>query len=591
MMRSALFSVLLLSSSCPATPPPPASRFDAAEQAVSARNFVRARELYHEAMANEPDVERRAKARARAGNIEWRMLHDLNAARVTLADATDEQGLIERARAELELAHDAPAAHAFALKAIAAATKHSDLRRARIADAYILIRPVRDARLDRRCADAEQLRPVVASMRTLIENDGPYISAAAALLNAAILTNDRDAMLAGWRAYYGKDPADVPADPQGLGLALARDKFFDEAALVLADPCAAKPVEDSNARDVVAYAAALRRIREVTEEHYRHVPLGDADADAFHAALQREARTLWQRLGGEGEFDSDAFQKMVFAGFGTIVAMGKTAGVDDLHLGHAVLDTTKDVEQYGHKATIRFVALDGMVSNGFSTWANDGAGGDGGWNNSQGIFQVRPMYADDPIGEWRDTTDAAAIAERDEEIRKETLRDETRDSSSAPRAAKLRMRMQANAAVLHELEARHLSGDSLRSAFMERVDHDVFASSIFAHEGRHAIDKQIGKFSSEDLEFRAKLSEVVFAPSPRRAITSGILVDLGPSTPHGKANRRIFDGVTKWMLANRSAIAGFDPAKRPLTQIDRLTDDQLRTAFRAMDPLAASSTR
>jgi hypothetical protein len=589
MMRSAFLSVLLLSSICPAAPPAPASRFDAAEQAVDARNFLRARDLYHDAMRSEPDAERRAKAAARAGNIEWRILHDLAAARVTLANATDAPGLIERARAELELAHDPSAAHAFALKAIAAATKQDDVRRARLADAYILIRPVRDARLEHRCVDAEQLRPVVASMRTLIENDGPFISAAAALLNAAILTNDRDAMLASWRAYYGTEPGNVPEDPQGLGLALARDKFFDEAAMVLADPCAAKPVDDSNARDVVAYAAALRRIRELTEEHYRHVALGDADADAFHGALQREGRTLWQRFGGEGEFDAGALQKLLFARFATVVTMGKTAGVDDLHLGHAVLDTTKTVEQYGRKATIRFVALDGMVSNGFSTWANDGAGGDGGWNNSQGIFQVRPMYADDPIGEWRRTTDAAAIADRDEEIRKEAVRDETRGPSSAPRAAKLRMRMQANVAVLQELEAKHLTGEPLRSAFMERVRNDVFASSIFAHEGRHAIDGTLGKFSPEDLEFRAKLSEVAFAPSPRRAITSGILVDLGPSTPHGKANRRIFNGIEKWMLANRNAIAGFDPAKRALTQIDRLTDAQLRTAMQAMDPLAADS--
>jgi hypothetical protein len=197
------------------------------------------------------------------------------------------------------------------------------------------------------------------------------------------------------------------------------------------------------------------------------------------------------------------------------------------------------------------------------------------------------MYADDPIAEWRIVADPETRAEREREMRDETKRDETRDPLTAPLGTRLRLRMQANDALLAELKAKGLSGDDLRLAFIDRVREDTFASSILAHEGRHAIDRKEGVKDNTELEFNAKLSEVAFAPSPRRAVTSGILVNIDSSSSHGKANRRIFEGLTKWMHDHASAIAGLDTSKPLLAQFDKLTDEQMRTAFRSMDRLAS----
>jgi hypothetical protein len=183
-------------------------------------------------------------------------------------------------------------------------------------------------------------------------------------------------------------------------------------------------------------------------------------------------------------------------------------------------------------------------------------------------------------------SDAEVRAEYERDAARETQRDTTRDPLTAPIGMTMRMRMQTNDALLAELKAKGLAGDALRSAFLGRARDDLFASSILAHEGRHAIDHKEGIKDSAELEFNAKLSEVAFAPSPRRAVISGILVNLDPSSPHGKANRRIFKGLSEWMHTHAGEIAGLDTSKPLLAQFDKLTDEHMRAAFRSMDPLA-----
>jgi len=131
----------------------------------------------------------------------------------------------------------------------------------------------------------------------------------------------------------------------------------------------------------------------------------------------------------------------------------------------------------------------------------------------------------------------------------------------------------------------------LRDAFLARVGSDTFESSIWAHEGRHAIDKKHGlAVGPTNLEYRAKLSEVAFAPAPRAALTSSILGSMiGSNTPHGIADKRALEGVTGWMRTHAAEIPGLDRDKPLLPQLDKLTDAQLREAFRSIDPLASGS--
>ena len=91
---------------------------------------------------------------------------------------------------------------------------------------------------------------------------------------------------------------------------------------------------------------------------------------------------------------------------------------------------------------------------------------------------------------------------------------------------------------------------------------------------------------SAEKEFRAKLSEVAFAPEPRLSLGSIFNSQIGNDSGHGQANERIMRGVVAWMQEHGSEIGGLDPAQPLLPQFDLLTDEQIRAAFRSMDPLA-----
>ena len=72
------------------------------------------------------------------------------------------------------------------------------------------------------------------------------------------------------------------------------------------------------------------------------------------------------------------------------------------------------------------------------------------------------------------------------------------------------------------------------------------------------------------------------------AIGGGILSrNIGDGTSHGKANQRIMKGLVEWMTENRASIANLDPDIPLLPQLDLLTNDQLKQAFRSLDPMVS----
>ena len=274
--------------------------------------------------------------------------------------------------------------------------------------------------------------------------------------------------------------------------------------------------------------------------------------------------------------------------FGTDVNIGETGSVSDMHAGHRVVDEQRDVEQYGHHARVRFVQLDTMISNGFETWSRDGGAQHGGWGSAANIVQVRPAYADGPARVWRRRTDPELRAEADEDIVKETEKDWERAAKN-PYAylPGLTQRMKRDS------ELRMIARTGSREAFLKEYAEAVNESSIFAHEGRHAIDDKDEKIKSgAELEFRAKLSEIVFSRDPKLAMTGGILTEaVGDQSPHGQANLRIVKGLVAWMSAHQHEIAGLDAARPLLPQLDKLTDEQLRAAARSMDPFWSAPTK
>ena len=53
---------------------------------------------------------------------------------------------------------------------------------------------------------------------------------------------------------------------------------------------------------------------------------------------------------------------------------------------------------------------------------------------------------------------------------------------------------------------------------------------------------------------------------------------------NGKANQMIVDVFEKWIVANKKSIIGFDTNKRPISQIYKLTNDQIKSCVQEVDP-------
>ncbi|HEX5724242.1 MAG TPA: hypothetical protein VFX98_02180, partial [Longimicrobiaceae bacterium] len=397
-------------------------------------------------------------------------------------------------------------------------------------------------------------------------------------------------------AWRGRDePADRRA---ALVRALADSRFFDAAAALALEPGpdgATPAAGDPRAAEIVAYAGFLAELERATDEYYRRTALKQGNHRAWRREVTELGRALWPRLAWEGTvpdyFDVRLIEE-VDRRFGAVINLGETAGYEDLHMGHRVVDERRTVSQYGREAPVRFVSLDGIVSNGFQSWAWDGNAAHGGWQGRQGIVQVRPGYVGEPRRVWFDLTDPEARRRGDVRIAADSAADAER-ARTTPVAffpsVTGRMRRDARQALLDSLRTAGLDGAALEAAFQHALGEAVQESSIFAHEGRHAIDATLGRFSAEELEFRAKLSEVAFAPRPRLALDGIMSAILGDRTPHGRANERIMRGVVEWMKAHAGEIAGLDASAPLLPQLPRLSDEQLRRAFASLDPLAGGT--
>jgi hypothetical protein len=269
--------------------------------------------------------------------------------------------------------------------------------------------------------------------------------------------------------------------------------------------------------------------------------------------------------------------------FGIYGSLGDTGGYPSLHGGHFVQEEQIAVSQYGRSGEMRFIVIDNMVANGFESWLWDGWAEAGGWSSSGNtIVQIRSAYTDGPLSALRRTRPGPDHERFLTNLERAALSERAslgRDGVAPLPATSDRLEQQ----VYDRIAAR--TGDD-NEAFIAEVWRGTNQYSIESHEGRHALDNanQPG-LSNAQLEFRAKLSQIIFADYPRLGLASvagGFIND----SAHGVGNRRVLEGYRRWMRAHRREIAGFDRNQPTLSQLDKLTDEQIVAIARSLDPWA-----
>lgn len=609
-----------------------------ANNAFAKHEIDRALQIYLDVVDSDASAEDRSQAAMRAGIIQWRYYNKYDEGRLLCKKGLqfrDEQSslFLELSRLEENRKNHAEALDA-AMQGVLLADTSAGFRRARIRYAYIIViaHAAKMIGLESTLPSAvEGLLPRAHDIsRIIVEAEPGDLPSSISLLLSSILLGDGQAALEGWQSYFrisegtsaGRildeaneilaellpewdgEKSDVQTTVK-IVRALSDSRMFIPAA-TMAIQYIPKDQQPEDVPDIVSYALFTRKAKDLTDEYYRKTAIGEGNYDGYFAAFLSALKSAWEQWHWTGDsfpiaepFTSgnvrsqrnkvDDLRKRMKDRFGAYVGLGRTAGYNDLHYGHAVIDETRTIEQYGKKGEITFILLDRMVSNGFQSWAWYYRSQHGGWASEDAIYQVRSAYTGGPMSTWQTLTDPTMYQKEVERIEK--LREEDIDIANGNSYAYLpgmraALRFNDGLSLYNRLKGENLSGTALMKGFVAELERIVQDYSIFAHEGRHVIDKRDGIKSSEELEFRAKLSEIAFAEYPKMAFAGGIYgSNLGGKTPHGQANLRIVKGLVAWMEDHKSKIAEFDQSKPTIMQVDKLTDEQLVTAIQSMDPL------
>lgn len=611
------------------TPDTPQALLAQAEDARYQNNIEQAKKLLTKALNNNPTAEERAIAERRLATLDWRFFQQYSSASEHLAraealKARRTETLIEKARMQVAL-EKYDEAYLTAKRAILESKEKKTRDLAIIALATVVRSEILKIRLDNsetiNFKEKDRLKEVYRLLLPIVASEPGQLEPSKLLFTISLLLNNGQNTLMAWSSYYHfqEDPSENSIlssafknlkdvlinwkktkkprqDYEKLVTSLADSRMFDEAVLVAHALRAKYKGNSSNSprvNDIVEYALFCQQIEKITNEYYRRIALTKADPAEFQKQLMEEAGRLWERLSWQEkmpEFKLEIFKEEMSKRFGAEINLGMTAGNLDLHMGHRVIDEERTVSQYDRTAKIRFISIDSMISNGFQSWLWDGRAAHGGWATATTITQVRPAYVGDGLRAWQLLNDPVERKKLDNEIANDSIADEAKARVN-PYAFLLglqkKLLLEGRERLLTRLRSKGLTGSELRIAYLAEYDKAIAESSIFAHEGRHAIDAVLKlDLTNDEKEFRAKLSQIVFAPEPRLNLSSIFDANIGDNTPHGIANLKIMKGIVDWIEENKSSIRGLDTSKPLLPQFDLLTDEQIRALFRSMDPFS-----
>ncbi|MEN8790309.1 MAG: hypothetical protein ABF295_12395 [Flavobacteriaceae bacterium] len=384
------------------------------------------------------------------------------------------------------------------------------------------------------------------------------------------------------------------SDADVIIIGLAESGFYELAVLVKHIQYGDQPHSDPFIKEIVFYHEFLQELEAVTQDFYLETIAGGESKNDYKKAVAKAAEVLWEKLSWTGDpitFSEEIFRREIRKRFKAVLKFIKANGYYGLHMGHVILDDRKMITQYKESAEFRYVAIDHMVSNGYSGWFWDGEAQTGGWaDDDESFLQVRSAYTAGPIRSWQAVTDSIEIAKTKKNIGELAIADDSiaaTDPYAYLPGLSERINFNEKKALLDSLTNMDLDSSALRLKFINTLERLVVESSIYAHEGRHAIDKKNDYASgSEELEYRAKLSEIYFAENPMLAFNAILSRNIGDGTSHGNANLRVVEGLVEWIESNKATIADFDTARPALPQIDKLSDKQIKSAIRQIDPMA-----
>jgi len=380
---------------------------------------------------------------------------------------------------------------------------------------------------------------------------------------------------------------------QQLFLGLFKSRLFESAQTALMLYPLSKEQKNAELKEALAYLDFIDQAQEKTFAFYTKMVSEKPASDQLMTQILPLAQKLWTKLSWSDKpqkFDLSTLRTVLEKKFGAQYALGNTNGFPSFYGGHAILDQTKSVSQYGKKGTIRFISLDGIVGNDYTGWYRKSIRV-GGWARTNLFVQLRPAYATDGVPQWSRLTDPIERKKYLDKMRQQLTEDEAiaqkKPYAYLPGLQK-QVAYQELKRILKDVKSKTDQSANLQLAFINYLKNLTQEVSIFIHEVRHVIDKNIStQFSSADLEYRAKLSEIALSPYPKYFFIRQVMVpSIGTQSSHGQANLRVIKNLVQWMEQNAVIIKDFNKQRPTLPQFNLLTDTQLKLALQSLDPLA-----
>ncbi|MEM7084911.1 MAG: hypothetical protein AAF489_01935 [Bacteroidota bacterium] len=388
-----------------------------------------------------------------------------------------------------------------------------------------------------------------------------------------------------------------------LAQSLGKSGFYNYAsALVkpLRGNVSLNEQQRSSVQNIMAYYDYLRDVKDFTNEHYRKTTIDAPISDDYTETLLNKSEQLFQVLMATEEkkdtFSFRNFRELVSSKYGTILMLGQTSSsnVPSLIMGQIVNERIRSVTQYGHSADFNFTELDMMISNGYPSWFWEDRGA-GGFAISGGFIRVKTMFKYLGIEAWGLVTDSIKRGKHLKKINTH-LTNATLDSSrnSIYLGVASKLELDALDAIYNELLLKNFEGLELQLKFIETYDSYRDNATMFAHEGRHSLDRivlgdEYRALGTPTIEYRARLSQIAFSEAPKLELAN-MLNGVGNSGA-GLSNKMIVEVAEDWIAKNSSKITEFDASKPPLTQLFRMTDAQIKSCYREVDPFYQAQTK
>lgn len=469
--------------------------------------------------------------------------------------------------------------------------------------------------------DSELLFEASKMLQDILATTPTNVNAAEVLLGISLLQKDGKQALKGWLSYfrfsnyksvynYLREPSAtlhsiLPTWSKGslqedekiaLLKALGQSRFYEYAgmlAIAFSQEGNTNILKNQEVQDLLTYSKYLEEVKSCTSEYYRKMTINEGDTDDYLADISSSGEMLYNELlkseKVKDTFNHQRLRRLIRTKFGTVSIIGRTSSssVLGLIMGQIVNERIRKVEQYGHSADFSFTELDMMISNGYPSWFWEDRGA-GGFAIQGGFLRVKKMFKHLGISAWESITDSVKRTKAETKIERNVLKsnlESDRNTVLIWMASKLEI--DALDVMYAQLYSEGYRGVDLQLKFIEQYDLYRDNATMFAHEGRHSLDRIVLEDTYATLgvamiEYRARLSQIAFSEAPKLELAN-MVAGIG-TTGSGMSNKMIVDVVEKWIENNTQKIKGYDSTKLAIAQIYLLTDEQIKTIYRNVDP-------